>query len=216
MRKIKKKDLITIIQNTRCFNQPKVELEQYCIDAVSAVDIIFFAGVEFNDITDKVIFDLGAGTGRLSLACAFLNPIKIISVDIDKTALKILRQNFDTVKFNFPIYPICCDLEHFPIVLNSLDLSIGITTIMNPPFGVQNRKADRIFLERAFSFSDVVYSLHLSGEKNRVFIKRFVQKLGWKIDYFFSYLLLLEKTFHFHKKKTKKINIDVYRFLKNY
>lgn len=62
---INKKDLVSIIQQTEGFSNPKIELEQYCIDAQSAVDIGYFAGVEFNDIKNKLIIDLGAGTGKL-------------------------------------------------------------------------------------------------------------------------------------------------------
>ena len=62
---MKKKDIVSIIQNTESFNNPKIGLEQYCIDAACAVDIIYFAGFENNDISNKLIVDLGAGTGRL-------------------------------------------------------------------------------------------------------------------------------------------------------
>ncbi|MHA2390390.1 MAG: hypothetical protein ACXAEX_00335 [Promethearchaeota archaeon] len=66
--KINKNELISIIQNTKTFINPKIELEQYCIDAISAVDIIYFAGFEYDDITNRFIIDLGSGTGRLSIA----------------------------------------------------------------------------------------------------------------------------------------------------
>ncbi|MFX1313967.1 MAG: RNA methyltransferase, partial [Promethearchaeota archaeon] len=69
---ISKKQLISIIQNTETFKNPNIKLEQYCIDAQCAVDIIYFAGFEFNDIYNALIIDLGAGTGRLSIASAFL------------------------------------------------------------------------------------------------------------------------------------------------
>ena len=65
---INKKELIRIIQSTAPFSEPKVEFEQYSIDAVSAADIIYFAGFEFDDIANHLIIDLGSGTGRLSIA----------------------------------------------------------------------------------------------------------------------------------------------------
>ena len=90
---INKKDLISLIQQTDGFLNPKIELEQYCIDAQSAVDIVYFAGVEFNDIKNQLVIDLGTGTGRLSIACAYLRASYILSVDIDMNALKILKTN---------------------------------------------------------------------------------------------------------------------------
>ncbi len=211
---MKKKDLITLIQDTDCFIDPDVALEQYCTDAVSAVDIAYFAGVEFDDIEDKILVDFGAGTGRLTLASAFLNPKCIISVDIDKAALRILIKNVKKLDLTSPIHPICADLEYLPIWFQEKRDLFPITTIMNPPFGVQTRRADRVFLERAFSFSNVVYSLHLSGNENQKFIKHFVSKFGWKIDYSFPYVLLIEHLYEFHQLKSKKVMVDVYRFIR--
>jgi len=86
---------------------------------------------------------------------------------------------------------------------------------MNPPFGVQKRKADRIFLDKALSFSSVIYSIHLANEKVNKFIHSYIKKYKWHIDYVFPFKLALEKTFYFHKRKTKMINVNIYRFKKN-
>ncbi|MFX1274929.1 MAG: METTL5 family protein [Promethearchaeota archaeon] len=211
---IKKKDLISIIQNTKTFNNPKIELEQYSIDATCAVDIIYFAGFEFNDITENVIFDLGAGTGRLSIACAYFKPKSIISVDLDCNALKILRKNINSLNLQECIFPICSDITHLSISKAFLSRNLKITTIMNPPFGVQKKKADRYFLEKAFSFSDVVYSIHLSSEKVFNFLSKYIKKFDWIIDYSTPFNMILEKSFKFHEKKTKKIDVRLYRFIK--
>ncbi|MHA1726190.1 MAG: METTL5 family protein [Promethearchaeota archaeon] len=212
---MKKKEIMEIIQDLNNFSQPRIKLEQYCIDATSAVDIIFFAGVEFNDITNKIIFDLGAGTGRLTLASTFLHPTCIFSMDIDPNALYVLKMNLLKLKPITPVHIICANIEFFPLRMERIDKTFQICTIMNPPFGVKKRHADRIFLQQAFSFSHVVYSMHLAGEKNHAFIKRYVEKLGWKIDYYFPHALIIEKTFDFHKLKSKKINVNVYRFIKS-
>lgn len=93
-------------------------------------------------------------------------------------------------------------------------MNLKITTIMNPPFGVQTRKADRFFLEKSFSFSDVIYSIHLAGEKTERFIQRFVKQHNWTIDYILPLNMVLERSFNFHTQKMKKINVNVYRLLK--
>ena len=61
----------------------------YCINSKSAVDIIYYAGFEHNDIKGKIILDLGAGTGRLSIASLYLQAISVLSVDIDFKSLSI-------------------------------------------------------------------------------------------------------------------------------
>ncbi len=212
--KINKKELISIIQNTESFIKPKIELEQYCIDATSAIDIIFFAGFEYNDITNRFIIDLGSGTGRLSIASAYLNAAAVLSIDIDYNALNSLHRNIKSLKLEDIIFPICADVNHLELSKKFLLRNVGITTIMNPPFGVKKRKADRIFLEKAFSFSDVVYSIHLAGEKVFTFISKFCERFNWKIDNFFPYTMILERTFEFHTHKTKQIDVNVFRFVK--
>ena len=212
---INKKQLISIIQNTEPFVNPKVELEQYCIDANSAVDIIYFAGFEFNDIRNKFIIDFGSGTGRLSVASALLNAATILSIDIDLLALRTLKMNISKLGLEKIILPLCCDINHLQFSKSTFLQNLEITTIMNPPFGVKKRAADRIFLEKAFSISNVVYSIHLAGEKVYNFISKFSEKFGWHIDNFFTHKMILERTFQFHKKKVKTIDVNVYRFIKN-
>ena len=212
--KINKNELISIIQNTETFINPKIELEQYCIDAISAVDIIYFAGFEYDDITNRFIIDLGSGTGRLSIASAYLKPKSVLSIDIDYTALSILKKNIYGLRMGKNIFPICTDVRHLEFSKKLLNSNVKITTIMNPPFGVKKRAADRIFLEKAFSFSEVVYSIHLAGEKVLQFIRRFCEKYNWYIDNFFPYHMVLERTFQFHTKKVKSIDVNVFRFLK--
>ena len=163
--KVGKNELISVIQNTETFIKPKIELEQYCIDATSAVDIIYFAGFEYNDIVNRFIVDLGAGTGRLSIASAYLQANYVLSVDIDINALSILKRNINALRLESIILPFCTDIRHLEFSKNQLFNNLKITTIMNPPFGVKKRMADRIFLEKSFSFSDVIYSIHLAGEK---------------------------------------------------
>lgn len=190
---------------------PKIELEQYCIDAQSAVDIVYFAGVEFNDIKNQLVIDLGTGTGRLSIACAYLRASYILSVDIDMNALRILKTNIYGLGLENIILPICSDVHHFDIVRELLPKDLHITTIENPPFGVQKKTADRFFLQKAFSFSDVVYSIHLSNQKVHEFLKTFIKKFNWKIDYVFPFQLKLDRTYEFHTLKTKSINVNIYR-----
>jgi len=209
-----KKELISIIQKTEPYKKPKLKLEQYCIDAKCAVDIIYFAGFEFNDITNKIIFDLGAGTGRLSIASAFFNPYLVLSIDIDWNALQILKTNLKNIRLQSPVFPLCTDINHFELRKNSLIQNIAITSIMNPPFGVKTSKADRIFLEKAFSFSDVVYSIHLANNKVHNFISNYIKKFNWIIDYILPFNITLEKSFEFHKQFKKKIEVNIYRFIK--
>ena len=211
---IKKKNLISIIQTTASFSNPKIKLEQYCIDAISAVDIVYFAGFEFNDIHDNLIIDLGTGTGRLSLASSFFNPIKVIGIDLDWSAIQIFKKNILHLKLQDIIYPICMDVNGFSFNKDFLLDDLQVTTIMNPPFGVQRKRADRAFLISAFTYSNVIYSIHLDHQDVFKFISKFVGKNGWAIDYSFPFQMRLERSFPFHSKKMKEINVRIYRIIK--
>ena len=212
--KLNKKELISIIQNTETFTNPIIELEQYSVNASCAVDLIYYAGFEYNDINKAFIIDLGAGTGRLSIVSALFNASNVLSVDIDINALKILKKNVHSLELDNIIFPVCADIEFFEISQRAFLKKVKVTTIMNPPFGVQTKYADRIFLKKAFNFSDIVYSIHLANKKVFNFISTYTNKLGWKIDNVLPFNMILEKIFPFHTQKTKKIAVHIYRFIK--
>lgn len=212
--KISKKNLISIVQNTETYKNPKIELEQYCINATCAVDIIYYAGFEYDDINTSIVVDLGSGTGRLSIASAFFNASYILSVDIDIDAIKILNRNIVSLELTPIIFPICADIKYFEFSKRNLPKNTKITTIMNPPFGVQSRYADRVFLDKAFSFSNIVYSIHLAGQKIQNFIMNYIKKYDWRVDNILPYNMILENTYPFHSQKRKKIDINIYRFIR--
>ncbi|MHA2326178.1 MAG: METTL5 family protein, partial [Promethearchaeota archaeon] len=202
-------------QNTKAFTNPKIELEQYCINASSAVDILFFAGFEYNDIKNRFVVDLGSGTGRLSIASAFLRANSVLSVDLDYNALHTLKENVYNLGLENIIFPLCIHVRDLEIPSKPVFQNLKITTIMNPPFGVKKRTADRVFLKTAFSFSKVVYSIHLAGEKVIKFIHEFSERFNWHIDNYFPHKMNLERSFQFHTEKTRMVDVNVFRFVKN-
>ena len=88
----------------------------------------------------------------------------------------ILRDNILTLELETIIFPICTNIKNFYISRRNLPHNMKITTIMNPPFGVKKKKADRIFLEKAFAFSNIVYSIHLSSKIVQDFIRNYIKK----------------------------------------
>ena len=122
--------------------------------------------------------------------------------------------NISEFGFDNIILPVCSDVNHFDIERELLLKDVHITTIENPPFGVQEKSADRYFLQKAFSFSDVVYSIHLANQKVHNFLVSFIRKFNWKIDYVFPFQLKLDRTYEFHKQKTKSVDVNIYRFIR--
>lgn len=85
---MKLKELEQYLQDVKDFPEPKIQLEQYKTRPYLAACMLYEAEVNFQDITDKVVLDIGCGTGCLSIAAAMLEAKKIHSVDLDVDALQ--------------------------------------------------------------------------------------------------------------------------------
>ncbi len=211
---MRKRELISILQNLKGFQKYDLQKEQYLIDAVVATDILYFIGFEAGELLDRVIFDLGCGPGRLIIGAVILGSITGVGVDIDEEALAICRQNARETGVWTQINLIHADVTSLPIrPITELPLE-DRTIVMNPPFGKHARYADRQFLEAAFQIAKRVYSIHLSHPNTRIFLDKFVNALGFFIDAIYEYPLILEHTQDFHTHKRKKIYVDLYQFVK--
>lgn len=144
-----KKQLEIILSRLKEPISPKPGLEQYSIPSGLAAEILNLAYLH-GDIKGKVVFDLGCGTGRLSIGASLLRAREVVGVDIDSSVLKAAKENINTVKSiisddmpmsSSSIRFVCCDVKNW---LGRCD-----TVIQNPPFGIQNLHADRLFLAKA-------------------------------------------------------------------
>ncbi|NVM01624.1 MAG: 50S ribosomal protein L11 methyltransferase [Candidatus Helarchaeota archaeon] len=79
---IPRKKLEILLQNLDIHPKPKPSLEQYPIDARTAANILYFASFNNNDIYNKLILDLGCGTGRLAIGASLLGAKKVYGVDM--------------------------------------------------------------------------------------------------------------------------------------
>jgi putative methylase len=202
---MKKKDLEIILQKIPPNPSPIVKLEQYPTPANIAADIIFNAYLD-EDIADRTVLDLGCGTGVFALGAKLLSADKVFGVDIDGTALAIASGYANALSLDISF------IEHDVAKLSNKELSdFKIDTVFqNPPFGAQKsaRGADRVFIQKALEFADVVYSLHLSRTED--FISLLTTKLGASIKWKKQYLFPIAHLFDFHSKE--KVNYDVTLF----
>ncbi len=202
-RLVRKRDLERVISEIKPHSIPKAYLEQYTTPSKVVAEILFLAAYINEDIIDKTIVDLGCGTGRLSIGAALLGAKEVFGVDIDRDAVKAAFKNSEKLavkeKTNWIIGDIDAIHGHFD------------TTLQNPPFGVQRRRADRRFISKALEISNTVYSFHKSGESNRKFIKRFIEEHGGKITTIFPLEMEIPRMFKFHTKKKQSIQVDLYQ-----
>ncbi len=217
---LKKSEFINYIQGLKSFQDPKIEYEQYQTDAIATADLFFHIAFELNDLSDNLIVDLGAGTGNYTVAAVLLGCPKVISVDIDSNALKILKENISVLEISDKIHIIQADLREKDITNEIIEFkkenfneNSKIVVVSNPPFGVHNKGADVVFLSQAFKFADIIYSIHNSDEKTREYLAKKIVKFGGIISERSTLYLILKKTYKFHSKKVKRIKTDVYRII---
>ena len=219
-RLIRKLDLELFLSRIKPHPSPNVRLEQYTTSESVAATMLYLAAYTYGSIEDKRVLDLGCGTGRLALGCAFLGAESVVGVDIDKLAVKLAMENSARLGFKTKVDFVAGDVNTVAVKFD--------TVVQNPPFGVQKRGADRIFLEKALQVADTVYSLHnhpltddplvkrlrkkagLLQVAASPFIARFVEAHGGKIEAVYAMPLVIPRMFDFHTKARSKTIISLY------
>ncbi|MHA1368425.1 MAG: METTL5 family protein [Promethearchaeota archaeon] len=218
--KITKKQCERILDQMVVFSPGKanLQLEQYCTDTKAAVELLFIAGFMNDDIQDKVIVDLGTGTGRLAIASIMFGAARSIGIEIDSHAIQIARSNVKMFGLEKWVELLNMDVRHVKNFLNVESTFFKreeVTVLMNPPFGVHRKGADVEFLNAAMSFpkSKCIYSFHLKNEKNRAFLRDHALKRGWVVESIRETRMCIPWLYKFHEKKKKLIDVDIYHYI---
>jgi len=194
-----KKQLAITLSRLQSFEKPSIRLEQYPTDSEIAAEIIWHAQLS-GDIYKKTIADLGCGTGVLGIGSMFFEPKKVFFIDVDERTIKKLENNLQL--FDLSNYEIInSDVKEFNEKVD--------TVIQNPPFGTKNEHADKIFLEKAFSIANVVYSFHKLS--TRKFVEAITKDNNFEVTHFFKFDFPLKQTQFYHTKKIHKIEVGCWR-----
>ncbi len=190
--KMNKKRLAISLSKLKSF-KGEASLEQYSTDSEIAADLLWYAFLH-GDIEGKSVLDLGCGNGILGVGALLLGAKKAYFLDIDKEALNVAKENARTFK-NASF--VCCDVREFDNKVN--------VVIENPPFGVQNEHADKVFLEKAMDISKKVYSFHKIESGN--FINSLVADNGFRVKEILEYDFFLRRSMNFHKRDKYKVRV---------
>ena len=182
-----KKQLAITLSKLSFLNEFNVNLEQYQTEGELVGDILWKAFLN-NDIKNKIIADLGCGNGIFGIGALLLGAKKVYFIDIDKKAVKISKENYKKLKLKNGKF-INSDISSFNYKTD--------TILMNPPFGVQQEHKDKLFLEKAFTITNVIYSLHKIESKN--FINKISKNNSFKVIKIYPFDFLIKKTYNFHK-----------------
>lgn len=197
---MKKRQLEIILQKIPKPSKPIPSLEQYLTPAAIAADIIFTA-YTWGDIYEKIVIDLGCGTGIFAIGAFLMGAKKITGYDIDPNVISIAKEY--TIKNKYPIKFHTQDISSIQATCD--------TIIMNPPFGAQkaNIKADRKFIEKGFEIASVLYSLHL--RKTVPFLEKMIMALHGEITYKKDYNFPIKCVFDFHSKQVVSYKVTLLR-----
>lgn len=187
------------------FENPRTSLEQYRTPPDLAAHLIHDADLQ-GDIQNRLVVDLGTGTGMLALGAALRGPSSVVGIDIDPDPLYTARANERRVATTADVSWVRGDATDAPFRTGA-----GTTVVMNPPFGAQNSNehADRAFLATAARTSDVSYSVHNAG--SQAFVKSFVADNGGEVTRAFEAQLDLPRQFDFHESASHAIDAEVFR-----
>jgi putative methylase len=192
-------------------------LEQYPSDGNTAGNLLWKGSLN-GHIEHKTIVDLGAGTGILGIGCLLLGAKHVIFVDIDPHVEYLLKKNIAFLEEHYE-FPgtwefICSDVKSFqlPEPYNKPDFRDQLTAVSNPPFGTKIKHADKMFLEKAISLSDNVYSMHKTSTKS--FLEAFARTHNLAAHYE-DVSFPLQNTMDLHKKKIGRIEVTLVVFRKS-
>ena len=207
MKELTKSKLAIILSKLEGFKDPKVSSEQYEIDSEIAASMLWNA-LYSEKVRVHIIADLGCGTGILGIGALLLGASKVYFIDNDENSLKTAKNNLERVKseslgnelIKGDFVFICDNIANF-------DKKVD-TVIMNPPFGVKVRHADKEFLEKAMEVADCIYSFHKSESKG--FISALAKDKNWKVSEVVDFSWPLKQTMKFHKSRIKRIPVSCF------
>lgn len=185
--------------------EPTPELEQYTTPSELALEIArkLIEAVGLN----AVFADLGAGTCRLSLALLLLGAYRVIAVEFDSR-----------------LCPLCIEgavragvEERLGVVCSRISSSTGPLSpeidgiIMNPPYGVWRRGADREFIEYALSLRPkIVIAILKAG--NYTFHARTASGRGYEALLLWRDSIEIPASMQHHRSRVRRVAVDVIAF----
>lgn len=190
---MKQKELAITLSKLAPFVGTSPSLEQY---SLSGDEAAFF--LSHVSVFGKRVIDLGCGNGILGYGCFLLGASSVTLVDVDSSACAVAQRNCPSCSV------LCSDVSN---VTGEFDV-----VVMNPPFGIQQRKADKLFLEKAFSLAPVVYSLHTRGSEP--FLQAIARDYGYDLR-IIPFTLSLSQQYTFHEKNKHTVHVLLACFTRN-
>ncbi len=200
------KDLAVQLSKLEDFAEHSLELEQYSTSSDIAAEWVWSMALR-GEIAGKVILDAAAGPGIIGMGLLLMGAKKVIFVDKDENAMQICMRNFSRLEQEYEIG----EAEFIVEDVRLFDSDVDIVA-QNPPFGTQEKHIDKVFLEKAFSVSTVVYSMHKWSTKS--FVEGISKDNGFSITNVWRFSFPIKKQFLHHKKPVQYVDVGLWRMEK--
>ena len=206
----KVRQLEIYLQQLTAFESPKVGLEQYQTTPHIAAHVLWEIESYFTGIKEKAVLDLGCGTGTLGIGCLLLGAKKVVGIDIDQNAIDIALKNVRDLELDEDdITFIQKDVQQLtPADLGGVQFDM---VVMNPPFGTKDHVAiDAVFVQKALSLVDTVYSMHKTS--TREFWEKKQKEWNMIVKPQTQIVFNLDACYDFHRELSRDIEVDLLQF----
>lgn len=183
---------------------PSQGLEQYTTPAELVIDMLSVP-LRKGLLDGAAVADLGSGTCRIAIASLLLGAARSIAVDFDQRfgeACAYSAQRLG-VSWGLLFVPAWIGSDIGPLRAGSIDV-----IVMNPPFGVWRRGADREFMEYAMGLkAKEIVALVKSG--NLDFHTRLAMSRGYSLNFLGTHDFLIPAAMPHHRSRVRRIKVDM-------
>lgn len=183
---------------------PSRDLEQYTTPAEIALAMASWAR-EAGILEGSSVADLGAGTCRIAAAALLLGARTAVAVDVDERLAQACLAAADRLGLNGRISYI---IGYISGSAGPLRPGLVDIVMMNPPFGVWRRGADREFLEYSMYLRPkAIIAVVKSG--NLEFHQRLSHDRGYRLKLIGVYDFPIPASMPHHRSRIRRVKVDV-------
>ncbi|XP_037825266.1 rRNA N6-adenosine-methyltransferase METTL5 [Lucilia sericata] len=208
MARMRMKKLEEYLSGVDGFEKPKIKLEQYPTPPHIASCVLYNIQAQFEDLEGKLVGDLGAGCGMLSIGSFLLGAQLTVGFELDPDAIDVFRYNVSEME----LPAIDCVQANVLQLPGTKWENCFDTVVTNPPFGTKNNVGmDMRFIETGMHLATTaVYSLHKTSTRDYILKKSKEWNVKGQVVAELKYNI--EASYKFHKNKSVDIEVDFWRF----
>ncbi len=190
---MKPSQIVLILErNVKRFSKPKRFLEQYRTPPEIAVEMALW----LRSIDCKVVVDLGTGTGVIAYALSLFG-FYVVGIDVDSDALRDAMESklYSKLALDF----VQADAKYLPLRHSDNKYCVA----QNPPFGIQRKGQDTVFLEAAAKLgANYVASIHHRGSDRVLnYLEEFMRRNEYRLKHIEAFKFPIPAMYRSHTRR---------------